>query len=158
MLRAAAVIGKVFEFDELAPRATAHEDALLDALDEAVAAQLSSRAASETFAFTHDKIREVLYEELNPIRRRRLHLRIAEGLERCRDRRHVPATLAHHFIEAGDHDRGLAVRERGRGRGAERRSPTTRPSPPTAGRSSAPSRSGSPTSSRPSRSRSDGSS
>ena len=66
----------------------AAEDALLDALDEASAAQLiraqagASSAGDDMFAFTHDKIREVLYEELNPIRRRRLHQRVGETLEK----------------------------------------------------------------------------
>jgi tetratricopeptide (TPR) repeat protein len=61
-----------------------------------------------SFAFTHDKIREVLYEELNPIRRRRLHRRTADGLQGISEKRPVPSEkLAHHFIEAGDHERGL---------------------------------------------------
>jgi len=83
MLRAAAVLGKMFTAAELlAATADAHEDVVLDALDEAVAAQLLIAKRDEVFAFTHDKIREVLYDELNPVRRRRLHLRTAEGLER----------------------------------------------------------------------------
>ena len=86
----------------------AGEDALLDALDQAVSAQLLLAGRDEDFAFTHDKIREVLYEELNPIRRRRLHRRAAEGLERLRVRAPVPVeTLAYHFVEAGDHERGF---------------------------------------------------
>ena len=80
----------IFRFGELAAVSAASDDELLDALDEASAAQLvratsdGARGASGTddiFAFTHDKIREVLYEELNPIRRRRLHQRIGETLE-----------------------------------------------------------------------------
>ncbi|MDQ2922348.1 MAG: hypothetical protein M3R52_12165 [Acidobacteriota bacterium] len=86
VLRAAAVLGKTFTFEEL--KATAgdqKEDTLLDALDEAVGAQLISAARDESFTFTHDKIREVLYEELNPIRRRRLHRHAAEALEGLSD-------------------------------------------------------------------------
>src|ERR1044071_4273597 len=84
------------------------EDKLLDALDEAVGAQLLATNGDEAFAFTHDKIREVLYEELNPIRRRRLHLRTAEGLEQHREKSPVAVeTLAHHFIHAGEYERGL---------------------------------------------------
>ncbi len=110
ILRAAAVLGKTFEFKELlAVAGERGEDALLDALDQAVATQLLVAGRDDSFAFTHDKIREVLYEELNPIRRRRLHLRTAEGLERSRSRAPVAVeTLAHHFIEAGEHERGLA--------------------------------------------------
>ena len=110
VLRAAAVLGKVFDFSELSEAASDRdEEALLNALDEAGSAQLLIHGRNETFAFTHDKIREVLYEELNPIRRRRLHLRTAEGLERCQDRCAVSVDrLAHHFIEAGVHEKGLA--------------------------------------------------
>jgi tetratricopeptide (TPR) repeat protein len=110
VLRAAAVLGKTFEFRDLVAVAGERgEDALLDAVDTAVAAQLLVTGRDDSFSFTHDKIREVLYEELNPIRRRRLHKRTAEGLERVQDRCLVCAEkLAHHFIEAGEHERGLA--------------------------------------------------
>jgi tetratricopeptide (TPR) repeat protein len=112
VLRAAAVLGKTFTFDELMPAVGDRpEDATLDALDEAVGAQLISAEDGGSFTFTHDKIREVLYEELNPVRRRRLHRLAAEGIER---RRHdsgasqYPAEkLAHHYIQAGDYEHGL---------------------------------------------------
>lgn len=109
VLRAAAVLGKSFAFTELVEVAGERgEEALLDAVDAAVAAQLLVVGRDDTFMFTHDKIREVLYDELNPIRRRRLHRRTAEGLERLRERRGICAEkLAHHFIEAGEHERGL---------------------------------------------------
>ena len=108
-LRAAAVLGKKFTIDELMAAVDGrNENKLLDALDEAVAAQLLAAEGSEAFVFTHDKIREVLYEELNPIRRRRLHLRTAEGLEQHREKAPVAVeTLAHHFIHAGEYERGL---------------------------------------------------
>lgn len=109
MLRAAAVLGKTFTSAELlAATAEEKEDEVLDALDEAVAAQLLIAQRDEAFEFTHDKIREVLYDELNPVRRRRLHLRTAEGLERHHDRTPKPVEkLAYHFIAAGEHSRGL---------------------------------------------------
>jgi tetratricopeptide (TPR) repeat protein len=108
-LRAAAVLGKTFTIDELMAAVEGqNENKLLDALDEAVGAQLLAADGSEAFAFTHDKIREVLYEELNPIRRRRLHRRTADGLEQHREKAHVPVEkLAHHFIHAGEYERGL---------------------------------------------------
>lgn len=114
VLRIGAVMGKTFSFDEL--QATAEnisEDALLDALDESTTAQLINSSGSESFTFTHDKIREVLYEELNPIRRRRLHRHAAEGLERrggttaCAVER-----LAYHYIQAGDYEHGLTYAKR----------------------------------------------
>src|SRR5882724_780329 len=108
VLRASAVLGKVFTFEELVATLQQNEDALLDALDEAVGAQLIASGSGDSFTFTHDKIREVLYEELNPIRRRRLHFHAAEGLARNREK--FPCAvekLAHHYIQAGDHEHGL---------------------------------------------------
>jgi len=120
LLHTAAALGKRFSFSELVAAAGIGENELLDALDEASHAQLIRLESGEIYLFTHDKIREVLYEELNPIRRRRLHLRIGEGLERlyglnvcepgCTDARlcHCDVqALAHHFIEAGELDKGL---------------------------------------------------
>jgi tetratricopeptide (TPR) repeat protein len=109
VLHTAAVLGKSFEFAELASVAGCSEDELLDSLDEAAAAQLVVAGRGESFAFTHDKIREVLYDELNPIRRRRLHARIAAGLDGMRESGQPVAVedLAHHFVESGDLEKGL---------------------------------------------------
>jgi tetratricopeptide (TPR) repeat protein len=105
-LHTAAALGKVFAFRELAAVAAAGrgDEQLLNALDEAEAAQLIQVGSGESFAFTHDKIREVLYEELNPIRRRRLHQRIADALAQLYASSldsHIE-DLAYHFAEAGD--------------------------------------------------------
>ncbi len=108
VLRICAILGKVFTFEELTAAAEQNEDNLLDALDEAVGAQLIAAGSGDSFSFTHDKIREVLYEELNPIRRRRLHRHVAEGLEQhCTRSQCAVEKLAHHYIQAGDHQRGL---------------------------------------------------
>ncbi len=108
VLRVCAILGKVFTFEELSAAAEQNEDTLLDALDEAVGAQLIAAGSGDSFSFTHDKIREVLYEELNPIRRRRLHRHVAEGLEQhCQRGQCAVEKLAHHYIQAGDHQRGL---------------------------------------------------
>lgn len=135
VLRTAAVLGKTFTFEELmATAANLAEDAVLDGLDEAVAAQLIAAGSGESFTFTHDKIREVLYEELNPIRRRRLHRQAAEGLERHRDgyRRFWEGSfqrldallegshcaverLAYHYIQAGDYEHGLSYAKQAAG-------------------------------------------
>ncbi|HEY2970311.1 MAG TPA: AAA family ATPase [Casimicrobiaceae bacterium] len=132
-LRTAAALGKIFSFHELAAVSSADEDALLDALDEASAAQLiradvrgagAASGGDDSFAFTHDKIREVLYEELNPIRRRRLHQRVGETLEQlygtaassgeeagARADEHAQ-DLAYHFSLAGDLPKALTYSRR----------------------------------------------
>jgi tetratricopeptide (TPR) repeat protein len=111
VLHTAAALGKLFAFEELAASLTIGEDQLLDALDEAAAAQLIRAESGAAFAFTHDKIREVLYQELNPIRCRRLHQRIGEALEKLyasdlARAPHVP-DLAHHFVQSHDLERAL---------------------------------------------------
>jgi tetratricopeptide (TPR) repeat protein len=109
-LQAAAALGKSFRFGDLAVVGVADDEALLDALDEARRSQLVEEEGSEDrFAFTHDKIREVLYGGMNPIRRRRLHLRLGESLLAswaATAGRHAEA-LAHHFHEGGDAERAL---------------------------------------------------
>jgi len=113
-LHTAAALGKLFAFAELASAVTLDEGALLDALDEACAAQLARATSGESFAFTHDKIREVLYEELNPIRRRRLHMKIGNALETLYATSldaHTP-DLAHHFCEAGENHKGRDYSQR----------------------------------------------
>lgn len=109
VLRTAAALGRTFQFAELAATAIAPEDSLLDALDEASTSQLVRAEQGDVFAFTHDKICEVLYDELNPIRRRRLHQRIGEGLERLYGSdldAHVQ-DLSYHFVQCGDLHKGL---------------------------------------------------
>lgn len=118
ILRTAATLGKIFRFDELVTVSKQTEDQLLNALDEGTTAQLLRPTANDTFTFTHDKIREVLYEELNPIRRRRLHQRIGEGLEtlyaaaragaetNAKPNAHA-SDLAYHFAQSGDVEKSL---------------------------------------------------
>ena len=104
-LHIAAVLGKNFRFGELASVSARDEDQLLDGLDEAAAAQLVRPGREDAYEFTHDNIREVLYDELNVIRRRRLHQRAGEALER-QPRPNVQM-LANHFLRSGDLQRGL---------------------------------------------------
>ncbi|HZQ08556.1 MAG TPA: AAA family ATPase [Anaerolineae bacterium] len=114
VLHTAAAIGKQFPFRELAIVSTANEDELLDALDEASAAQLVRANADDSFTFTHDKIREVLYEELNPVRRRRLHQRIGESFVRLYGESgdgHVQ-DIAYHFAQSGDLEKSLTYARR----------------------------------------------
>ncbi|UCC88156.1 MAG: AAA family ATPase, partial [Anaerolineales bacterium] len=118
VLQQAALLGKTFRFAELAAvggetdrLGVGKEDQLLDALDDALGAQLIRAGDGETFAFTHDKIREVLYEELNPVRRRRVHQRIGQGLERLYEGQDIGAhvqDLAYHFLHGGDWAKGLS--------------------------------------------------
>src|SRR5215468_8897482 len=96
LLSAASAFEGAFRFDVGATAANLDETVALDAVDEALGAQLL-RATGEvdSYDFTHALIRHTLYTELNPSRQVRLHRKIAEATERfCPDR---AADIAYHF-------------------------------------------------------------
>ncbi len=104
-LAAAAVIGRPFEFELLRAATGAEGDALLAAIETYERRQLLSEGEDGRYDFDHDKIREVLYEELNTVRRRQLHAQIAESMERLGVG--TVEDLAHHYVEAGVADRAV---------------------------------------------------
>jgi class 3 adenylate cyclase/tetratricopeptide (TPR) repeat protein len=82
LLVAAAAFTGPFRLDIAARLAELDESAAIDALDEALAAQLlRSAGGAETFDFTHALVRHALYAQLSPPRQVRLHRRIAELME-----------------------------------------------------------------------------
>jgi DNA-binding SARP family transcriptional activator/predicted ATPase len=107
----AGVIGRAFAVDVLAqarPDETrADEDHLVQGLDELWQQRIirergANGLAGETYDFSHDKIREVVYTSLSPIRRRHLHRRVAQALEEVYAGRleATHAQIARHY-EAG---------------------------------------------------------
>ena len=98
-LRIAAVIGRQASHQLLARVGEADEQALLDAIREAVDEQLlivHEDQGRATYAFRHALTQEVLAEELLPTQRVALHRRVAELLEADA----IPGTeseIAHHW-------------------------------------------------------------
>jgi class 3 adenylate cyclase/tetratricopeptide (TPR) repeat protein len=114
VLTAAAVIGRRFSFELLEalgdPSAGSGQavdvDALLDMVDEAERAHLITAASDgpeARFTFVHELIRQTLVSGLSLPRRQRLHLRVAEAMERvyATALEEHAADLAHHFYQAG---------------------------------------------------------
>ena len=106
VLTTAAVIGRAFSFDLLETLGELDADALLDALDEAERAHLIMSTADgreARFTFAHELIRQTLLSGLSLPRRQRLHLRVAEAMERvyARALEEHAAELAHHLYQAG---------------------------------------------------------
>jgi tetratricopeptide (TPR) repeat protein/predicted Ser/Thr protein kinase len=125
-LALAAVIGREFDVELLIALGDLSEDHLLDALDEAVRAQLIADAVSSRgrLAFRHALIRETLYGELLSVRRIRLHRRVAEAIEERAGGRADPplADLAYHFSQsasAGTADKAVVYAMRAGDRASE---------------------------------------
>lgn len=110
LLRTAAIIGRSFEASLLAEVSGLEVDRVEDLLAEASRAHLLDHGQSGRFSFSHDKIRECLYEDMTALRRQRLHGFIGRALEM----RPEPASamhlseLAYHFARSGDRARGAA--------------------------------------------------
>src|SRR5262245_52525515 len=122
----ASVIGREFDVALLSALGDLPEDELLDALDEAAAAQLTSEVPDSRgrMSFRHALIREALYAELSSARRVRLHRRVAEAIERLAHGRPNPplGDLAYHFFQAapgGDADRAVDYATRAGDRAAD---------------------------------------
>ncbi|WP_078897214.1 AAA family ATPase [Streptomyces rimosus] len=103
LLGAAAVLGRRFERRTLARTAGSPESLATGLLGEAVAAGLLEPSAAEAYVFTHDLVRETLYDGLAEDRLRRLH---AAAVRALRDTtgagdRARPTDLARHAYFAG---------------------------------------------------------
>jgi len=103
-----AVLGDGFEVDVALAAGIGDEAELLDAIDEALAAALLCEDGAEpgaAFAFTHREVARAARETVDAMRLRRVHERIARGLEQVR-----PVALfeiAEHFDRSGIADRAF---------------------------------------------------
>src|SRR5437870_1781168 len=106
-LAAAAVVGRAFTYELLEALGELQPDALLDALDEAerarLVAPLSDAPDEDRLLFSHELIRQTLLAALSQPRRRRLHLLVAETLERLHATTldDEASEIAHHLTRAG---------------------------------------------------------
>lgn len=105
-LAAAAVIGRGFPFRLLEQVVEMPASALLDIVDDAEAAQVlmsEERDGEVYFSFAHELIRQTLLSGLSVLRRQRLHLAVADAIERLDVNAIVlrPQELADHLLKAG---------------------------------------------------------
>ncbi|MBL7209797.1 MAG: protein kinase [Dehalococcoidia bacterium] len=107
VLSAAAVIGRDFSFPVLTEITGLDEDGLIDVIDKCLQTRLvvdRHIPGEEVYAFADTQLRDVLYEGISPVRRRRHHLKVGEAVEKVYARKiddHLEA-LAYHFVEGND--------------------------------------------------------
>ena len=115
LLTLASTMTAGFSWEALKAVGGEPEPALLDLLDEALAAQLIKERKGDqagSYDFTHALIRQTLYDELSTPRRVVLHRQIGEALETLYAGNMEPhlAELAHHFYQAAPGgDAGKAI-------------------------------------------------
>ena len=99
----AAAVGRSFTFDLLQRSGDRDEDTLATALDELWRRRIIVSLEGQTYDFSHDRLREVAYEELSPIRRRHLHRRLARALSylHTADPAAIAGQVAFHYEQAG---------------------------------------------------------
>jgi DNA-binding winged helix-turn-helix (wHTH) protein/tetratricopeptide (TPR) repeat protein len=114
MLATAAVIGRFFSFEVLQASSESDADSLLDAVEQAEKAGLICsvvESAKPRFEFSHELIRQAVLAGLSAARRQRLHLEVAEAIERACSAASASANngglddhvaeLAHHYTLGG---------------------------------------------------------
>jgi eukaryotic-like serine/threonine-protein kinase len=107
-LELAALFGKEFAFETLAAASELDENDLIEALEEAEKEQMivdTSRGKEIRFSFTHALIPSSLRENVRTLRRRKMHLKAAEAIEKSFPDQFE--NLAYQYGEAGDHEKAL---------------------------------------------------
>jgi DNA-binding SARP family transcriptional activator len=102
LLEVASVIGRSFTFEVLARAANVDEDTLVRGLDELWRRRIIHEQDTDSYDFTHDKLRVVTYTGLSAARRRMLHRRVARALEATPavDLDEISGQIAAHYEQA----------------------------------------------------------
>lgn len=103
MANAAAVIGREFPFSVLARASGECEESVVRGLDELWQRRIVREGATETYDFSHDKLREQAYASLGPAHRRLLHRRVADAFKAIHeeDLDAFSGQVAAHYEHAG---------------------------------------------------------
>lgn len=99
VIEAAAVLGAFADYQAISALSGLPEAELFAAQEVLVARQLLVREGSLGLAFPHDRVREVVYADLMPETRQRLHSLAAE-YQQARDPATFVQELARHFLHA----------------------------------------------------------
>lgn len=118
LLGVAAAVGRTVSQPILVEITHHSDDEVLEALETAVDARLLTEDPQSGFHFAHDLIRETIEDGLSAGRRRLVHRRVGEALER--DQRASAELLAFHFDRGDDQEKAVTYFERAGDQAEER--------------------------------------
>ncbi len=97
LLEFAAVVGRTFDLGLLRTATSRREAEIFACLGPVMASGLVVETPQGEYYFSHDKLRQSVYEGMSGPRLRELHLQVAGALK---DTGGEPAELAHHYLRA----------------------------------------------------------
>ncbi len=105
----AAVIGRTFSFPILTVASDFDEAQVIGALDELWQRRIIREQGVNAYDFSHDRIRDVAYAEISPVRRPYLHRAVALALEKVHadSLEEVAARLAAHWEGGGQPEKAF---------------------------------------------------
>lgn len=116
VIEAAAVVGREFSLALVAAVAGVPRERATSALHDAKGREVIDEVEQGRYRFVHDKLRESAYAGIDEARRRALHGRAAEAIERTQidsdERARQYPDLAHHFTRAGNPGKALEYLEK----------------------------------------------
>ncbi len=107
VLGAAATIGRSFDVDTLRRASGRSDEETVEAIEELVSHGLVRESTGEEadYDFSHQKVRELVYDQITLARRQLLHRRVADALAVPRASGQRAALVAQHLRLAGDRSR-----------------------------------------------------
>ncbi len=109
-LNQVTILGPTIKFADLHEMSDLSEWDALESLDMVLQRQLLKEAPGEKLVrFNHPKVQQVLYKELSSLKRCLMHREAGKALERqyVLEPKQDAETLAYHFIQAGEMEKGL---------------------------------------------------
>jgi predicted ATPase len=109
ILDVASIIGEKFDPELVAGVVSLDPTDVLIALNEITKSTLLVYCQGDCYRFSHAKSREMLYNEIAPLLRKKYHLRVAEKIEQSNQ--NAPETalsdLAYHYVQAQIKDKAI---------------------------------------------------
>jgi len=118
LLGVAAVVGRVVPGDLLAATTALPEGEVIASLESVCQARLLIEDGEESYRFAHDLIREVVEANLSAARRKMLHRRVAQALERGQGEPPIEQ-LAYHYAQSNQKQKAMGYLEQAADRAAK---------------------------------------